>query len=202
MVAKVLGHRLNFKKTRKITGQRSKSADKLVADAIKAANALVLGNSMTFICVGKQVTKILTKTMPQRPPAEGTGDGGHETDDVQEDEEIDDAAEIIADKSDKHINLLALSGRWLEVCVPVGDGKQQIIVSTLYAISGASNDTTKRDETERLLAAALLRKAQLKNEPYFITTDLNIDPRKMKVLENAINQEISLALHLPPATRS
>ena len=99
-------------------------------------------------------------------------------------------AEIITDKADKHINLLALSGRWLEVCVPVGDGKQQIIVSTLYGISGASNDTTKRDETERLLAAALLRKAQLKNVPYFITTDLNIDPRKMKVLENAINQEL------------
>ena len=46
VVAKVLGYRLNFKKTRKTTGQRSKSADKLVADAVKAANACVLGNSM------------------------------------------------------------------------------------------------------------------------------------------------------------
>ena len=46
MVAKVLGYPLNFRKTRKITGQRSKSADKLVADAVKAANACVLGNSM------------------------------------------------------------------------------------------------------------------------------------------------------------
>ena len=46
VVARVLGYPLNFKKTRKITGQRSKSADKLVADAVKAANACVLGNSM------------------------------------------------------------------------------------------------------------------------------------------------------------
>ena len=46
VVAKVLGYPLNFRKTRKITGQRSKSANKLVADAVKAANACVLGNSM------------------------------------------------------------------------------------------------------------------------------------------------------------
>ena len=46
VVAKVLGYPLNFKKTRKITGQRSECADKLVADAVKAANACVLGNSM------------------------------------------------------------------------------------------------------------------------------------------------------------
>ena len=46
VVAKVLGYPLNFKKTRKIAGQRSKSANKLVADAVKAANACVLGNSM------------------------------------------------------------------------------------------------------------------------------------------------------------
>ena len=49
-------------------------------------------------------------------------------------------AEIIADKADKHISMLLLSGRWLEVSVPVGDGKQQIVVSTLYGVSGASNE--------------------------------------------------------------
>ena len=37
-VAKVLGYRLNFKKTRKITGERSQGADQAVADAVKAAN--------------------------------------------------------------------------------------------------------------------------------------------------------------------
>ena len=39
MVAKVLGSRLNFTKSRKVTGQRSEGADQAVADAVKAANA-------------------------------------------------------------------------------------------------------------------------------------------------------------------
>ena len=69
VVARVLGRPLNFKKTRKITGQRSKSADKLVADAVKAANACVLGNSMTFVFSCKQVAKIVTTTFlcPETP---------------------------------------------------------------------------------------------------------------------------------------
>ena len=43
MVARILGLRLNFERPREITGQRSKGADRLVADAVKAANALMLG---------------------------------------------------------------------------------------------------------------------------------------------------------------
>ena len=43
VVAKILGHSLNFKKLRKIQGQRSKGADQEVLDAVKAANAYVLG---------------------------------------------------------------------------------------------------------------------------------------------------------------
>ena len=57
LVAKVLGHRLNFTKPRKVTGQRSEGADQAVADAVKAANAFVLGNSKKFGFFGKQVTK-------------------------------------------------------------------------------------------------------------------------------------------------
>ena len=53
VVAKVLGSPLNFKKPRKLAGQRSKGADQRVADAVKAANALVLGSSLTFDFVGK-----------------------------------------------------------------------------------------------------------------------------------------------------
>ena len=43
MVARILGVRLNFKRPREITGQRSEGADQAVADAVKAANALMLG---------------------------------------------------------------------------------------------------------------------------------------------------------------
>ena len=57
LVAKVLGSRLNFTKPRKVTGQRSEGADQAVADAVKAANAFVLGNSKKFGFFGKQVTK-------------------------------------------------------------------------------------------------------------------------------------------------
>ena len=43
IVARILGARLNFERPREITGQRSKGADRAVADAVKAANALMLG---------------------------------------------------------------------------------------------------------------------------------------------------------------
>ena len=60
MVAKVFGLRLNFTKPRKITGQRFKGADQRVADAVKAANAFMLGNYNGVWGVGKQATKILS----------------------------------------------------------------------------------------------------------------------------------------------
>ena len=53
VVARVLGFPLNFENPREITGQRSKGADQALADAVKAANAFVLGNSMNFDVVGK-----------------------------------------------------------------------------------------------------------------------------------------------------
>ena len=77
MVAKVLGHRLNFKKPRKITGQRSKGADQAVAGAVKAANSFLLGNSTS-----SYQTPNYNFTMPPMKPAEGTGDGGHQADEV------------------------------------------------------------------------------------------------------------------------
>ena len=50
VVARVLGYPLNFKKRREIMGPRTEGADRAVADAVKAANALMLGggNSVTF----------------------------------------------------------------------------------------------------------------------------------------------------------
>ena len=43
MVARIRGPPLNFERPREITGQRSEGADQAVADAVKAANALMLG---------------------------------------------------------------------------------------------------------------------------------------------------------------
>ena len=47
-VANVLGRSLNFQTPRKVMGQRSEGSDQAVADAVKAANGLVLGNLVTF----------------------------------------------------------------------------------------------------------------------------------------------------------
>ena len=43
-------------------GQRSEGSDQAVADAVKAADAYMLGNSMIFGICGKQVTNILITT--------------------------------------------------------------------------------------------------------------------------------------------
>ena len=59
LVAKVLGYCLNFTKPPKITGQRTKGADQAVTDAVKAANAFMLGNYNGVWGVGKRATKIL-----------------------------------------------------------------------------------------------------------------------------------------------
>ena len=51
VVARVLGLHLNFERPREITGQRTKGADKFVADAVKAANTFMLGTQPDFICL-------------------------------------------------------------------------------------------------------------------------------------------------------
>ena len=69
VVATVLGHRLNFKKPRKITGQRAMGAEQAVADAVKAANALMLGNSFTVggVWQPSHQNRILTTTPHHAP---------------------------------------------------------------------------------------------------------------------------------------
>ena len=65
-------------------------------------------------------------------------------------------AQDIADRKDPNIQYLLTSGRWKEVMVPINGGKAQMCVATFYGVSGASGDQAKKDETERLLACALL----------------------------------------------
>ena len=59
MVARILGLRLNFERPREITGQSSKGADQVVADAVKSANALMLGtyNLASSVLSTTHVTK-------------------------------------------------------------------------------------------------------------------------------------------------
>ena len=99
-------------------------------------------------------------------------------------------AQDIADRKDPNIQYLLTSGRWKEVMVPINGGKAQMCVATFYGVSGASGDQSKKDETERLLACAPLRMATMKNVPYMLNMDLNIDPQKMEVLTKCIEKGI------------
>ena len=69
VVATVLGYPLNFKKPRKPTGQRAMGADHAVADAVKAANALVLSKSFTVggVWQPNRQNRILTTTPHHAP---------------------------------------------------------------------------------------------------------------------------------------
>jgi hypothetical protein len=86
---------------------------------------------------------------------------------------------------DPNLKYLRASGRWMEVVVPVSDGRKQIINATLYGISGSNSDNAKFDENERLIAAALIRMNHYKDIAYFICTDINVEPTSSVVLMKA-----------------
>ena len=78
-------------------------------------------------------------------------------------------AQDITDREDANTQFVLASGRWKEVMVPVNKGQSQMCIATLYGISGASNDNAKKEETERLLACALLRLVSMKHVPYILS---------------------------------
>ena len=60
------------------------------------------------------------------------------------------------------------------------------ITASFYGIAGASANVTDYDANERLIAAALLRMRSMKDIPYFLGADLNIDPQKSTVIQSSI----------------
>ena len=68
VLATVLGSPLNLKKPRKITGQKAMGADHAVADAVKAANAFMLGNSFTVGGVWQPSRQNRILTTPHHAP--------------------------------------------------------------------------------------------------------------------------------------
>jgi hypothetical protein len=83
----------------------------------------------------------------------------------------------ICSDEDEHVALLNASGRWVERLIAVSGGGEHIVVACLYGYAGASNCRSKYQDNERLIAAATARMTQLGRVPYFICTDLNVDPR-------------------------
>jgi len=73
----------------------------------------------------------------------------------------------------------------MECMVPVNDGRKQMIIASLYGVSGANSDNSKHDENERLVAAALVRMDFYKDFAYYICADMNVDPLTSAVLTKA-----------------
>ena len=82
----------------------------------------------------------------------------------------------IAPENDEQVVLLKKSGRWVERLVATYGGHKHIVVAVPYGFSGASCDKSKEVENETIIGAALVRMQQLGRVPYFILTDLNMDP--------------------------
>ena len=96
----------------------------------------------------------------------------------------------ITDASDPTCGFLLASGRWCEVVVPVNDGNKHIVISSLYGHSGASGEKANRSSgslyqlNEELIKRALAR-AKACGLPYYLCTDLNIDPRESDAINTA-----------------
>ena len=91
--------------------------------------------------------------------------------------------------TDPDTQVLLGSGRWVEVLVPLGSGDRHMIVGAFYGVSGASMDTSKRRENERLLSYAVRRLKQFQHTPYVLAGDFNIDPLDSEVIALAIDQQ-------------
>ena len=83
---------------------------------------------------------------------------------------------------DDYVNLLKKSGRWLERLVVTSGEHQHIMIAVLYGFSRASCDATRFHDNEQLIHAAVARMAQIHGTPYFILTDLNLDPAQSPTL--------------------
>ena len=101
----------------------------------------------------------------------------------------DTPVEDITKRGDVYTDYLRSSWRWVERLVPIADGKQ-IIVASLYGLSGASADATDYISNEKLIAAAIMRMRQIGNVPYFFAGDFNIDPACSKIMQTAIEAEL------------
>ena len=75
---------------------------------------------------------------------------------------------------DASTKALRQSGRWCEICLPINEGTQEMIVASLWGISGASGGGQTYRGNERLLLWATNRMLSYQNRPYFQCAALNI----------------------------
>jgi len=85
---------------------------------------------------------------------------------------------------DPTADYLLASGRWAEAAVDIGEGRR-LLVSSLYGISGSSSCAFKRDQTQRLHAAAFSRARSFGAVPYICGADSNILPESLPAVVQA-----------------
>ena len=93
-------------------------------------------------------------------------------------------------EGDMYTDFLKASGRWVERLVPL-DGGKQLMIASLYGSSGASAMADEYMTNEKLLAAAIMRMRSMGNIPYFIATDMNVDPAVTKIVQMAIEANLA-----------
>lgn len=73
-----------------------------------------------------------------------------------------------------------------------GDPDAEIIIANLYGVSGASGNSQLREDNERLLKGALIRMAQMKDVPYILTADANVDPKDSEAIQKSTKSGLAV----------
>lgn len=87
------------------------------------------------------------------------------------------------------IEVVADEGRYVEATISCGKGDGSITVMSLYGQDGAANESSKYRYNEDMVARVLLRAISAGDVPVFIGTDMNINPEKLEVLQEAIKKQ-------------
>ena len=74
------------------------------------------------------------------------------------------------------------TARWTHAAVPINGGSTALHTITFYGVPGASSDTLKWTENERMLREVFGHAASLNGAPTVIYMDANIDPEQSDVL--------------------
>ncbi len=78
------------------------------------------------------------------------------------------------------------SGRWMEIRTPIRGGSCCLVTACFYGIAGASSYPAKHRQNEQLLARAVKRAIDSKDEPYLLVGDFNVEPESSPSVAAAI----------------
>ena len=77
---------------------------------------------------------------------------------------------------DPDLLMLQRSGRWKETAHFMDVGQHFFIVANFYGLPDTSSSASAKHANEAMLRKAILRASSIRNAPYFLIGDLNVDP--------------------------